>query len=834
MVNEEQYSEELKSVFSFLENVILEEHPTTTVTVPYLILAILSERNCMAFSVIERMVTSASIESLIVSLLSEIKSNELISMRPNKKYQMGKDVSDLLDSAVREKEQVAHLTHGKEDKLNTIHIMLALLSGKDDFIKRGFTNVGIDYTQFLSKAYDNQERGRAVFDEMVKDAFGLPPGAKIEMIQMGEMNPFGPPAGMPSKKNSTESFCTDLTEKAAKGKLDKLVGRELEIEKIFRVLGRRKKNNVLLLGDGGVGKTAIINGIAQRIVDGNVPKPLKNKKIYALDMTAIIAGTQFRGMLESRFKMLFEELKKNKDIILFIDDIHQIVSEGKNDMDISEMVNKSMSDGDIQVIGCTTYKLYKKNIESNSSLDRKFQKINVDAETIENSINILNDVKEYYENYHNVKYTDKSITDCVILANKYIPERLLPDSAIDIIDEVGAYAAMNRKGSDDVERIEAELKRLQEERGKMIRKDNPGAALSLDNEINQLTVQLIDARNKEAENEKPIEITEDDVYKIVSEKTGIPISRLSIDEKKSLARIDESIKKVVIGQDEAVDLVCQAIKRNRIGLSSKNKPVSTLFIGNSGVGKTLIAKAIAKEVFGKEKYLVRFDMSEYADKTSVSKLIGTGAGYVGYDSGGLLTEAIKRNKYCVLLCDEIEKADPDIYNVFLQIMDEGRITDNTGNVVDCKNLILIFTSNVGTRAAMENGEMIGFTNPGTDVHKKNILRKELKNKFAPEFINRIDEIVYFNTLTDDNLREIIKLELNKTREKIENIGYQFNYDDTTVEYIFEKISKEKEYGARPIIRTIQDEIENKITDIILEDDNKKEFVVRCVNSELLF
>ena len=841
MVDKEHFSEELKVVFSFLENVILEEHPTTTVSLPYIILAILSERNCKAYSVIERMITTSSIESLNIMLLEQIRGNELMSMRPNRRYQLDQQANELLSRAELEKSQTSKLSKENTDKIDSIHLMLALLNGPDNDIKKGFQNVGIDYGQFLSKAYDNTESGtRMSVGDMIKDVLNLPPNAvRIEMMPTEGMDPSNPMAMMfgqtpTPKKNSMKSFCTDLTEMAAQGKLDKLVGREMEINKIFRVLGRRKKNNILLLGDGGVGKTAIINGIAQKMIDGDVPRPLRGKKIYSLDMTAIIAGTQFRGMLEERFKALFNELKKDKDIILFIDDIHQIVNDGKNDMDISEMVNKSMSNGDIQVIGCTTYKLYKKTIENNSSLDRKFQKINIDPETIENSIKILNDVKGYYENYHHVKYTDKAITDCVILANKYIPERLLPDSAIDIIDEAGSYIAMNRQPSQDVLNIEQQMKDINKRRAKAIADDKPQDAAKDDAEVNRLMARLLEAKREEQKEENRTEITSDDVYKIVSEKTGIPISRLSVDEKKSLAHIDDSIKKVVIGQDEAIDLICQAIKRNRIGLSAKNKPVSALFIGNSGTGKTLIAKTLAKEVFGDEKYLVRFDMSEYADKTSVSKLIGTGAGYIGYDSGGLLTEAIKRNKYCVLLCDEIEKADPDIYNVFLQIMDEGRVTDNTGNIVDCKNLILIFTSNVGTKEAMENGEMIGFTSPGNDIHKKNILRKELKNKFAPEFINRIDEIVYFNGLTDDNFRDIIRLEMNKTKAKVEEIGYEFNYDDTAVEYIFDRIAKEKEYGARPIIRTIQDEIENKITDIILESDSKDGFSIRCVNDELIF
>jgi ATP-dependent Clp protease ATP-binding subunit ClpC len=533
-------------------------------------------------------------------------------------------------------------------------------------------------------------------------------------------------------------------------------------------------------------------------------------------------------MLEDRFKSLFNELKKNKNIILFIDDIHQIVNEGKNDMDISEMVNKSMSNGDIQVIGCTTYKLYKKTIENNSSLDRKFQKIDIDPESIENSLTILNEIKGYYEEYHHVTYEDEAIKNCVILANKYIPERLLPDSAIDIIDEAGSYSSSSMKESKEILCLRKEIRAVESDKAKNIANDNVDAVHAAEEKLNQLRVKLINAEREFKSKYENKVITSDDIYKIVSEKTGIPISKLSVDEKKSLAHIDEDIKKVVIGQDEAVNSICQAIKRNRIGLSNKNKPVSVLAIGSTGCGKTLLAKTIAKEVFGKEKYLVRFDMSEYSDKTAVSKLIGTGAGYVGYDNGGLLTEAIKKNKYCVLLCDEIEKADPEIYNVFLQIMDDGRVTDNTGKVVDCKNLILIFTSNVGTKEAMENGNMIGFTNPGTDEHKKNILRKELKSKFAPEFINRIDDIIYFNTLTDDNFREIIKLELNKTVKKLEEIGCELTYGEDVVDYILDKISTEKEYGARPIMRVIQEDIENQITDFILENEgtNFKFFIER--------
>lgn len=829
----ELFSEELKGVFKFLEETILREHPTTTVTTPYLLLSILSMRDTKAYSVMERMATSASLDMIYMSLLEEIHKSELSTMRPNRKYQIHPELSKIFDDADETRKLMG------EEKITTNHVILSILKGDSPFRKL-FENIGIDYTNFLSKTLDNDpSHQQKNMENMLKDVFNLPQDAKIEMVTnvlpgipgMPGGNPFGIPQPGPQggrKTSALTQFCTNLNEEAKAGKIDKLIGRDFEINKIFRVLGRRKKNNVLLLGDGGVGKTAIVNGIAQLIVDGNAPKSLASKEIYSLDMTAIIAGTQFRGMLEDRFKSLFNEIKKNKNIILFIDDIHQIVNEGKNDMDISEMVNKAMSNGDAQVIGCTTYKLYKKAIEDNTSLDRKFQKINVDPETIENSITILNELKGYYEDYHHVKYEDDAIKNCVILANKYIPERLLPDSALDIIDEAGSYVSSCAKESEEITYLKKTINATETEKRKKISEDDVNAVAECEAKLDSLRVKLIEAERNYKKERESVVINNDNIYQIVSEKTGIPISKLSTDEKKSLAHIDEEIKKAVIGQDEAVDSICQAIKRSRVGLSNKNKPVSVLAIGSTGCGKTLLAKTIAKEVFGKEKYLVRFDMSEYSDKTAVSKLIGTGAGYVGYDNGGLLTEAIKKNKYCVLLCDEIEKADPEIYNVFLQIMDDGRVTDNTGKVVDCKNLILIFTSNVGTKEAMENGNMIGFVNPGTDEHKKNILRKELKSKFAPEFINRIDDIIYFNTLTDDNLRIITKLELNKTVKKLEEIGCELTYGEDVVNYILDKISTEKEYGARPIMRVIQEEIENQITDFILETEgsNFKFFIER--------
>lgn len=581
MVNEKDFSEELKEVVNFLNNVVLQEHPTTTVTVPYFILSILSSRNCKAFSVIERMITSSSMDAIYLTLLAEINKNELASMRPNKKYQIAKELEDILSEAEKEKELLG------SEKITSEHVMLAMLKS-DSPVRKNFENVGIDYQQFLHRTMDSASADtnkQANMENMIKDIFHLPPKSKVEMFFDTGMMPREPMIAQGKKQSSLAQFCVNLNEEAKAGKIDKVIGRDLEISKIFRVLGRRKKNNVLLLGDGGVGKTAIVNEIAQRIVNGNVPNPLSKKVIYSLDMTAIIAGTQFRGMLEDRFKSLFNEIKNNKDIILFIDDIHQIVNEGKNDMDISEMVNKAMSDGDAQVIGCTTYKLYKKTIENNTSLDRKFQKVNVDPESIENSITILNEIKGYYESYHRVKYDDDAIKNCVILADKYIPERLLPDSAIDIIDEAGSFVSACAEESNDIIALRKEIKAAEAEKAKEISADNLEQVRECDKKLNEIQVRLIEAEKKYKATRENTVITSGDIYKIVSEKTGIPISKLSTDEKKSLAHIDEGIKKVVIGQDEAVSSICQAIKRSRVGLSNKNKPVSVLAIGSTGCGK---------------------------------------------------------------------------------------------------------------------------------------------------------------------------------------------------------------------------------------------------------
>lgn len=816
------YSNELKRLLDFMSTNLVDDNPTTSIGIEYFLLSVLENTDCLAYKILNNYLSSIILDTIHDSYYELIHNNSLTVIKPNREVKYSSELAKFLLYANYEKEKLC------DKHITSVHVILALLNEKNEEnkIRKFFLTTSLTYEIFFNKILEYNKENEV--EENITNDNDIP--LKKEKIYKMSDSSGHLIKNKKAKTNNINTFCINLNELAEKGKIDKLVGRENEINQIIKILGRRKKNNAILVGESGVGKTAICEGLAYLIQEGNVPQSLSKKRIVSLDMTSMLAGTQFRGMFEERMKGLLDELKNNKDYILFIDDIHTVLSDKpKSDIDIAAMLNNSLNEGDIQIIGTTSFKEYRNTFDNNSNLSRKFQKIIINSPSLSESINILSNIKEYYEKFHGVKYTDNALKACVELANKYISERNLPDSAIDILDESGSAASILVNEPEEIRNIRKNLIGLKKEKDIALKNDNYEKVDEITHDENLVKIELsnLERKIKREYGENGVIVDNEAIYSIISEKTGIPITKLTNDEKKKLSNIDNILKQSIIGQDEAIERVCRVIKRNRVGLSSQSKTMANIFtLGGSGCGKTLLAKKLAKEVFGDEKYLVRFDMSEYSDKTSINKLIGSNPGYVGYDNGGQLTEIIKNKKHCVLLLDEIEKADNEVYNIFLQLFDEGSLTDNTGQKIDFKNVIVILTSNVGAREANERGKGIGLVTDD-NINKKDIIQKELKRKFPPEFINRLDDIIYFNTLSDDDLKKIIILELNNLSQRIEKIGYSFEYKNIIIDYIFNIISKEKEYGARPIIRAIQDEIENKITDLLLDNEYKEKHIFKA-------
>jgi ATP-dependent Clp protease ATP-binding subunit ClpA len=640
----------------------------------------------------------------------------------------------------------------------------------------------------------------------------------------------------PKESEGGVPFCVNLNQLAELNKIDDVYGRDEEINKIIETLNRRKNNNVVVVGDPGVGKSSLIHGFAYRIVNNIVPPTMSECVIWKLNVSSLVAGTQFRGMIEDRINDITKKLKENKNSIFFVDDVHNLSSSNKsNELDIMGLLDGIISDGNIKIIVTTNYKGYKSVFENSSSSSNKFQKIVIDKPSKEECYNIMLSIKEEYEKHHKVVYSDEIIKLCINLAERYNSDKTLPTSAIDLMDEVGSYCFLQNTFSITSQELNEMKKELKKDIKTALKKDDIEEVLNIENELENIDKNIAKL-NKDSWlfTENNIKVSDDDVYKVISRNTNIPLNKISCDENKKLKNIDEILKKHVIGQDECIDKVSRAIKRGKIGLNKRNKPMASFFfLGSSGSGKTYLSKKIAEEIFGSEKYLVRFDMSEYSDKTSVNKLIGTGSGYVGYDNGGLLTEAIKKQKYCVLLIDEIEKANEEIFNTFLQILDEGVLTDNTGKKIDFKNTIIIMTSNVGTKNASLSKD-VDFDGNINSSKKREIIERELKNKFPPEFINRFDEIIHFNNLSNDDLKTITAIELEKLIKNTSNEGYCLKTDEKLVEYLFKKIESDKDgnYGARPILRIIQTEVENKIIDEIIDNPNKKDYTIVVEKNEI--
>jgi ATP-dependent Clp protease ATP-binding subunit ClpC len=626
-----------------------------------------------------------------------------------------------------------------------------------------------------------------------------------------------------SKTPVLDNFSRDLSKLAEMGKLDASIGREKEVKRLAQILSRRKKNNPLILGEAGCGKTNLIEGVALMISKGEGPQNLLNKRIVNLDLTSVVAGTKYRGQFEERMKVIIDELTSNPNVVVFIDEIHTLIGSGNssNSMDGANIFKPALASGDIQCIGATTFDEYKKSIEKDGALARRFQKIKLEQPSIAETITIIKQSIDKYESFHKSIYSDEIIELCVRLADRYITDRAFPDKGFDVIDEVGARQQVEVKIPESIKKLKEKISELKQEKTRVvINQEYELAAEIRDKELKLLTKLDAETKKFEEDNIKnKRKIDEEDVYSVVSIMTNIPIEQLNLDEKQKLINIDKKIKDKVIGQDQAVDSIVKAIKRNRLNIKDPNRPIgSFICLGSTGVGKTHLAKQLAKQLFGNEKSLIRVDMSEYQEKHTISRLIGSPPGYVSHDEGGQLTEKVKNNPYSVILFDEIEKAHKDVFHLLLQILDDGHLTDAMGKTINFKNTIIILTSNLGIKKFSDFGTGISFTSSkyGNEEAKKSMLMAELKKFFSPEFLNRIDDTVVFNTLNDDNVKKITRIELNKLIDRLKESKYNFTYDDSVVDLI-SKIGFDETYGARPIKRAIQDKIEDLISDEVLND-----------------
>ena len=635
---------------------------------------------------------------------------------------------------------------------------------------------------------------------------------------------------LPMKKSKNDSrtpvldnFSRDLIKLAEQGKLDPVIGREKEINRIAQILSRRKKNNPIVIGEPGSGKTAIVEGLAIKIHQGDCPKNLADKRIVSLDLTSVVAGTKYRGQFEERLKAILEELVDNDNVVVFIDEIHTIIGTGNSSgsLDASNIIKPALSRGEIQCIGATTLDEYRENIEKDGALERRFQKVLVDPATTEETMIILSNIKSKYENHHKVKYSEESLEACVTLSDRYITDRELPDKAIDILDEVGAKAQIDVKLPEFIEDLKLQVAEIKRKKLDVVKTQNYEIAAELRDQekklINKLTTEKEEWEQKQNENRTLI--TEDDVYKIVSDMTNIPVTRLDSDEAKSLLNLEKTLKANVIGQDDAVTKISKAIRRNRVGIKEPNRPIgSFIFLGSTGVGKTHLAKTLAREIFGDESAMIRVDMSELMEKHSVSRLVGSPPGYVGHDEGGQLTEQVKNKPYSVILFDEIEKAHRDVFNILLQVLDEGHLTDGLGRKINFKNTLIIMTSNVGARKLQDFGTGLGFSTDSTvSQHEeltKGVIQKALKAEFSPEFLNRLDDIVVFKALEKENISKIVKIEMNKLSKRIVERGYNISFGPSIIDFIADK-GFDAKYGARPIRRAIQEYIEDFIAEEVL-------------------
>ena len=691
--------------------------------------------------------------------------------------------------------------------------MMNALSGVEDM--RDVDNDGSD---------DSEDDGKTATFPFLNRLFGGPPTppAQGDGAQNNDRQPRqdGDKAPKQPKRKFLDNYCIDLTARAREGKLDSMIGREEELERVIQILNRRQKNNPCLIGEPGVGKTAIAEGLAQRIAMGNVPYKLQDKQVFLLDLTALVAGTQFRGQFESRMKGLIEEIRKQGNIILVIDEVHNIVGAGdaEGSMNAANILKPALSRGEIQVIGATTFAEYRKHIEKDSALERRFQPVTVNEPSIEDSVKILHGISHYYEDYHGVEISDEMCRQAVLMSERYITDRFLPDKAIDLIDEACSDVNLKDEGIRRRMLAERDLENVKFERDALMSEDAPEGGFT-DEMLDKRYARIAELRSKEMQLESELaelkaqgrpKLTMDNLARIIELWTKIPASSIREDELERLSKLDERLREHIVGQDEAISAVCAAIKRNRIGLQVKRKPVSFIFVGGTGVGKTELVKRLAADLFDSPESLIRLDMSEFMEKFSVSRIIGSPPGYVGYDEAGQLTEKIRRKPYSVVLFDEIEKAHPDVMNILLQILDDGRITDAQGRTVNFENTIIIMTTNAGSNS--KSGS-VGFGGSLSDMSRERTM-KALNEFLRPEFINRVDEVICFNQLTETNFRAIAELMLGELRENMERKNIALTWDDSLVDHLVRE-GYSVTYGARNLRRLIQKQVEDQIAEGII-------------------
>jgi ATP-dependent Clp protease ATP-binding subunit ClpC len=723
-------------------------------------------------------------------------------------------------------EQILKLVHLearalKSPKVNTLHLLLALLKDSGSTIAEIMKDYDVKYDQLRSMADKASPQGKSQLPE--DDDSDSPfsnQGGGGGGHESGKSGSGKPGSDTPVLDN----FGIDITRAAEEGRLDPIVGRGREIERLAQILSRRKKNNPVLIGEPGVGKSAIAEGLALRIIDKKVSRVLFDKRVVTLDLASIVAGTKYRGQFEERIKAILNELSKNPNIILFIDEIHTIVGAGgaTGSLDAANMLKPALARGEIQCIGATTLDEYRQHIEKDGALERRFQKVMIEPTTVDETVEILNNIKEKYEDHHNVNFTPQAIEACVKLTERYISDRHLPDKAIDAMDEAGSRVHIsNIVVPETILELEQKIEETKENKIKAVKAQNFELAASFRDKEKTLIDELESSKTKwEEELQKHRETVDaEKVAEVVAMMTGIPVQRVAQAEGSRLLQMGEQLKGKVVGQDDAIVKIVKAIQRNRAGLKDPNRPIgSFVFLGPTGVGKTHLAKILAQYLFDTTDALIRIDMSEYMEKFSVSRLVGAPPGYIGYEEGGQLTEKVRRRPYSVVLLDEIEKAHPDVFNILLQVLDEGRLTDSLGRRVDFKNTIIIMTSNIGTRELKDFGRGIGFSTgnrPSDSDHAKSVIEKALKKAFAPEFLNRIDDVVIFNSLEKDDIRKIIDIELKGLYQRVESLGYKLELSAEAKDFIASK-GYDVQYGARPLRRAIQKYLEDEMAEVIIQ------------------